>query len=54
MRKYTSKAQKTIMYAQKYNIKEEEVKRILSEYEDLLTLEELKIKYDNPNIRYIT
>ena len=50
MRKYTSKKQKTKMYAEKYNMEEEEVNRILSEYEDLLTLDELKIRYDNPNI----
>ena len=50
MRKYTSKSQKIDLYSAKYNISKEEVNRILSEHEDVLTLEELKIKYDNPNI----
>lgn len=50
MRKYTSPAQKVEMYSEKYNLEKTEVHRILSEYEDLLTLDELKIKYDNPNI----
>lgn len=50
MRKYTSKSQKIELYSKKYNIPEEEVNRILSEHEDLLTIDELKIKYDNPNI----
>ena len=50
MRKYTSKSQKIDLYSVKYNISKEEVNRILSEHEDVLTLEELKIKYDNPNI----
>lgn len=46
MRKYTSKSDKVKMYSEKYNLKEEEVHRILSEHEALLTLDELKIKYD--------
>ena len=50
MRKYTSKSQKIDLYSAKYNISKEEVNRILSEHEDVLTLEELKIKYDNPDI----
>ena len=50
MRKYTSKSQKIDLYSVKYNISKEEVNRILSEHEDVLTLEELKIKYDNPDI----
>ena len=50
MRKYTSKSQKIDLYSAKYNISKEEVNRILSEHEDILTLEELKIKYDNPDI----
>lgn len=50
MRKYTSKSQKIDLYSMKYNISKEEVNRILSEHEDVLTLEELKIKYDNPDI----
>lgn len=50
MRKYTSKSQKVDMYSEKYGLSAEEVNRILSEHEDVLTFEELKIKYDNPNI----
>ena len=50
MKSYTSKTQKIELYSKKYNKTEEEIKRILSEHEDLLTFEELKIKYDNPNI----
>ena len=50
MKKYTSKTDKIAMYSKKYNMKEEDVYRILTEHEDVLTLDELKIKYDNPNI----
>lgn len=50
MRKYTSKSQKVEMYSKKYNKPREEVFRILTEHEALLSLDELKIKYDNPNI----
>ena len=50
MKKYTSKSQKIDLYSEKYNLPKEEVNRILSEHEDLLTFEELKIKYDDPNI----
>lgn len=50
MGNYTSKTQKIEMYSEKYSLPKAEIKRILSEHEDLLTLEELKIKYDNPNI----
>lgn len=50
MRDYTSKSQKVEMYAEKYNLPREEVHRILSEHEANLTLDELKIKYDDPNI----
>lgn len=50
MKKYTSKTQKVDMYSEKYGLSKEEVNRILSEHEDVLTIEELKIKYDNPNI----
>lgn len=50
MRNYTSKSQKIDLYSQKYNLSKEEVYRILSEYEDILTLDELKIRYDNENI----
>lgn len=50
MRKYTSKSQKVEMYSKKYNKTEDEVFRILSEHESLLTLDELKIKYDDPEI----
>lgn len=50
MRNYTSKSQKVDLYSQKYNLSKEEVYRILSEYEDILTLDELKIRYDNPDI----
>lgn len=50
MKKYTSKTDKVAMYSKKYNMKEEDVYRILTEHEDVLTLDELKIKYDNPNI----
>lgn len=48
MRNYTSKSQKIDLYSEKYGLPKEEINRILSEHEDLLTLEELKIKYDNP------
>ena len=50
MKKYTSKSQKVELYSKQYNLREEEVFRILSEHEDLLTFNELKIKYNNPNI----
>lgn len=50
MRKYTSKTQKIEMYGEKYNKTQEEMYRILTEHEALLTLDELKIKYDNENI----
>ena len=50
MKKYTSKTQKVDMYSEKYGLSKEEVGFILSEHEDVLTLEQLKIKYDNPNI----
>ena len=50
MKKYTSKTQKVDMYSEKYGLSKEEVDFILSEHEDVLTLEQLKIKYDNPNI----
>ena len=44
MRKYTSKSQKIDLYSAKYNISKEEVKRMLSEHEDVLTLEELNLE----------
>lgn len=50
MRNYTSKSQKVEMYSKKYNLAEEEVYRILTEHEALLTKEELAIKYDNSHI----
>lgn len=50
MKKYTSKTQKVDMYSEKYGLTKEEVDFILSEHEDVLTFEQLKIKYDNPNI----
>ena len=50
MKVYTSKTQKIELYSKKYNKTKEEINRILSEHEDMLTFEELKIKYDNPNI----
>lgn len=50
MRNYTSKKQKIEMYSKKYNKTEEEVYRILTEHEDLLTLDELKIRYDDEHI----
>lgn len=50
MKNYTSKSQKIDLYSKKYNRPKEEIDRILSSHEDLLTFEELKIKYDNPNI----
>ena len=50
MRKYTSRSQKIEIYSEKYDLSKEEVKRILTEHEDLLTFEELKIRYDNPDL----
>lgn len=50
MKKYTSKTDKIALYSKKYNMSEEDVYRILTEHEDILSFEELKIKYDNPNI----
>lgn len=47
MRKYTSKSDKVKMYSQKYGKTSEEVHRILTEDDCMLTIEELKIKYDN-------
>ena len=61
MRKYTSKKQKTKMYAEKYNMEEEEVNRILSEYEDLFGTDIWNqsvgdVKFDEvaPKCSYIT
>ena len=50
MRNYTSKTQKIKMFSVKYNKTEDEINEILTKHEDLLTLDELKIKYDNPDI----
>lgn len=50
MKKYTSKTMKVDLYSQKYNLSKEYVKDILSKDECLLTLEELKIKYDCPDL----
>lgn len=50
MGNYTSKSQKVEMYSKKYNLSEKEVYRILSESEVNLSLEELKIKYDDMEI----
>lgn len=50
MYNYTSKTQKIVKYSEKYNLSEERISYILNTHEDLLTLNELKIKYDNPNI----
>lgn len=50
MRKYTSSTQKIKMYMEKYNISEEYAHEIVRGYESLLTFDELKIKYDNPDL----
>ena len=50
MRPYTSPSQKVNIYSEKYNLSTEEVKRILNTDDTQLCLEELKIKYDNPDI----
>lgn len=47
MRKYTSKSDKVKMYSEKYGKTKEEVYRILTEDDCMLTLDELKIKYDD-------
>lgn len=47
MRKYTSKSDKINMYSQKYGKTKEEMYKILTEDDCMLTLEELKIKYDD-------
>ena len=46
MYNYTSKTQKIVKYSEKYNLSEERISYILNTHEDLLTLDELKIKYD--------
>ena len=48
MSNYTSRSQKIDLYAEKYNLPREEIRRILTEYEYTLSLDELKIRYDNP------
>ena len=50
MKKYTSKSQKVEIYSKQYGLSEEEIFRILTEHEDLLTFEELKIRYNNPEM----
>lgn len=50
MRKYTSPAQKIEMYSKKYNLPREEVNWILKEDECMLSIEQLKIKYDNQDM----
>lgn len=50
MRKYTSKSDKIKMYSEKYNMSEDEIYRILTEHEALLTFDELKIRYDCPTL----
>lgn len=50
MRAYTSPSEKIEKYSVKYGKSKEEIHRILTENEALLTLDELKIKYDDPNL----
>lgn len=50
MRNYTSKSDKVAMYSKKYNKSTEEVYRILTEDDSVLTIDELKIKYDDENL----
>lgn len=50
MRKYTSPAEKIEKYSIKYNLGKEEVTRIIKSDDCLLSIDELKIKYDNENL----
>ena len=49
-RKYTAPCDKIKQYSVKYGITEKYAKYIMTEHEDLLTFDELKIKYDCPTL----